>query len=171
MSRRCTTPESTEPDRRSRSPGRSRSIFPTSSSSAACSICRPTIRRRCWCQGRETREATRTRATWPSRTWIWNGPARWRANATIIFVYSTDVMTSVQYAIDQKLAPVVSVSYGSCELETPASEYNAFVAMGASKPTRRESRGSPPRATMARRIVTIRKIPAWPSTFRAACRK
>jgi uncharacterized protein (TIGR03437 family) len=54
----------------------------------------------------------------------WSGAVA--RNATIIFVYSTDVMTSVQYAIDQNLAPVVSVSYGSCELETPASEYNAF---------------------------------------------
>ena len=36
-------------------------------------------------------------------------------------------MTSVQYAIDQNLAPVVSVSYGSCELETPSSESSAFV--------------------------------------------
>lgn len=48
-------------------------------------------------------------------------------NATIVFVYSDDVMTSVQYAIDQKLAPVLSISYGSCEPETPASQYNAFV--------------------------------------------
>jgi len=55
----------------------------------------------------------------------WSGAVA--RNATIIFVYSTDVMTSVQYAIDQALAPVVSVSYGSCEQETPASEYNAFV--------------------------------------------
>jgi uncharacterized protein (TIGR03437 family) len=56
----------------------------------------------------------------------WSGAVA--RNATVIFVYSTDVMTSLQYAIDQNLAPVVSVSYGSCELETPASEYNAFVA-------------------------------------------
>jgi uncharacterized protein (TIGR03437 family) len=49
-------------------------------------------------------------------------------NATVIFVYSTDVMTSVQYAIDQDLAKVVSISYGDCELETPASEYSAFVS-------------------------------------------
>lgn len=49
-------------------------------------------------------------------------------NATVIFVYSDDVMTSVQYAIDEDLAPVVSISYGSCELETPASQYNAFVS-------------------------------------------
>jgi uncharacterized protein (TIGR03437 family) len=54
----------------------------------------------------------------------WSGAVA--RNATIIFVYSTDVMTSVQYAIDQKLAPVVSVSYGDCELETPQSEVFAF---------------------------------------------
>ena len=58
----------------------------------------------------------------------WSGAVA--RNATVIFVYSTDVMTSVQYAIDQDLAPVVSISYGSCELETPASEYNAFVSWG-----------------------------------------
>jgi uncharacterized protein (TIGR03437 family) len=55
----------------------------------------------------------------------WSGAVA--RNASIVFVYSTDVMTSVQYAIDQNLAPVVSVSYGSCELETPSSEYSAFV--------------------------------------------
>ena len=54
----------------------------------------------------------------------WSGAVA--RNATIIFVYSTDVMTSVQYAIDQNLAPVVSISYGSCELETPTSEVSAF---------------------------------------------
>ena len=58
----------------------------------------------------------------------WSGAVA--RNATIIFVYSNDVMTSVQYAIDQKLAAVVSVSYGSCEPETAASEYNAFVQWG-----------------------------------------
>jgi uncharacterized protein (TIGR03437 family) len=54
----------------------------------------------------------------------WSGAVA--RNATIVFVYSTDVMTSVQYAIDQNLAPVVSVSYGSCELETPSSEVSSF---------------------------------------------
>jgi uncharacterized protein (TIGR03437 family) len=47
-------------------------------------------------------------------------------NATIILVYSNDVMTSVQYAIDQNFAPVISVSYGSCEQETPQSQVLAF---------------------------------------------
>ena len=36
-------------------------------------------------------------------------------NATVIYVYSSDVMASAQYAIDQNLAPVLSISYGDCE--------------------------------------------------------
>ena len=47
-------------------------------------------------------------------------------NATILFVYASDVMVGVQYAIDQDLAPVVSVSYGSCEQETASSDIAAF---------------------------------------------
>jgi len=47
-------------------------------------------------------------------------------NATVLFVYSDDVMTAVQYAIDQNLAPVISVSYGSCEPETPTSDALMF---------------------------------------------
>src|SRR5271165_4188386 len=35
--------------------------------------------------------------------------------ASLIFVYSSDVLDSVQYAIDQDLAPVISMSYGECE--------------------------------------------------------
>jgi len=47
-------------------------------------------------------------------------------NATILFVYTEDVMNAVQYAIDQDLAPVVSVSYGDCEAETPATDLSAY---------------------------------------------
>jgi uncharacterized protein (TIGR03437 family) len=36
-------------------------------------------------------------------------------NATINFVYSTDVFTSLQYAVDNDLAPVITMSYGDCE--------------------------------------------------------
>jgi hypothetical protein len=45
-------------------------------------------------------------------------------NATILFVYSSDVWTSIQFAIDQALAPVISSSYGFCEPQissTPAT--------------------------------------------------
>jgi uncharacterized protein (TIGR03437 family) len=36
-------------------------------------------------------------------------------NANIIFVYSTDVWQSALYAVDQNLAPILSMSYGGCE--------------------------------------------------------
>ena len=49
----------------------------------------------------------------------WSGAVA--RNATIIFVYSQDVFESVQYAIDQNLAPVISLSYGECELGVSAS--------------------------------------------------
>jgi len=35
--------------------------------------------------------------------------------ATLLYVYSLDVMDAVQYAIEQNLAPVLSLSYGLCE--------------------------------------------------------
>ncbi len=35
--------------------------------------------------------------------------------ATIVYVYSTNVLDSVQYAVAQNLAPVISYSYGECE--------------------------------------------------------
>ena len=47
-------------------------------------------------------------------------------NATILFVNSTDAISSLQYAIDENLAPVVSVSYGDCELQTPRSQAIMF---------------------------------------------
>src|SRR5579862_9122919 len=54
----------------------------------------------------------------------WSGAVA--RNATILYVYASDVMTAVQYAIDQNLAPVISESYGSCEPETPNSDMNTF---------------------------------------------
>ncbi|MGA3096346.1 MAG: protease pro-enzyme activation domain-containing protein [Bryobacteraceae bacterium] len=45
----------------------------------------------------------------------WSGAVA--RNASIIFVYSYDVMDAVQYAVDQDLAPVISTSYGLCEVE------------------------------------------------------
>lgn len=47
-------------------------------------------------------------------------------NAKVIFVYSSDVMASTQYAVDQDLAPVIGQSYGLCEQETPRSDASAF---------------------------------------------
>jgi uncharacterized protein (TIGR03437 family) len=46
--------------------------------------------------------------------------------ASIIFVYSEHVMDAVNYAIDQNLAPVISVSYGSCEPDNGLAETLTF---------------------------------------------
>lgn len=54
----------------------------------------------------------------------WSGAVA--RNASVLYVYTTDVMTAVQYAIDQNLAPVVSTSYGLCEAETFSSDVAAF---------------------------------------------
>ncbi len=58
----------------------------------------------------------------------WSGAVA--RNATIIFVYASDVMDAVQYAIDEDLAPELSQSYGACEQETPSSDLAAFQQMG-----------------------------------------
>ena len=50
----------------------------------------------------------------------WSGAVA--PNASLIYVYSDDVMDAVQYAIDQNLAPVLSLSYGLCETLTSSSD-------------------------------------------------
>jgi hypothetical protein len=50
-------------------------------------------------------------------------------NATINFVYSMNAFSSLAYAIQQNLAPVISVSYGSCEPTFSSSYISGFVAM------------------------------------------
>ena len=50
-------------------------------------------------------------------------------NATVIYVYSQNVVLSLQYAIDQNIAPIISMSYGGCELKissSPASTASAY---------------------------------------------
>lgn len=42
-------------------------------------------------------------------------------NASIVYVYSKSVNLSAQYAIDQNLAPVISMSYIGCELDNSPS--------------------------------------------------
>src|ERR1035438_8832448 len=50
----------------------------------------------------------------------WSGATA--PNATLIYVYSLNVMDAVLYAIDQKLAPVLSLSYGACEPQSALSD-------------------------------------------------
>ncbi len=46
--------------------------------------------------------------------------------AELHYVYASDVMTAMQYAIDQNIAPVVSISYGSCEAQNSASDTDSL---------------------------------------------
>jgi uncharacterized protein (TIGR03437 family) len=61
----------------------------------------------------------------------WSGAVA--PGATIIFVYSGDVWTSAQYAIAENLAPVLSMSYGSCEQADFASldTFRGYAQQGA----------------------------------------
>jgi len=45
--------------------------------------------------------------------------------AQIVFVTSGDVFNSLYYAIDNKVAPVISMSYGNCEFNLNISEFSA----------------------------------------------
>jgi hypothetical protein len=47
-------------------------------------------------------------------------------NATIIYVYSLSPAFSVQYAVDQNLATVISFSFGGCEPNQPSQFQNIF---------------------------------------------
>ena len=47
----------------------------------------------------------------------WAGGVAPRAN--LIYVYAKDVFDAVQAAVDQNLAPVISISYGRCEANLP----------------------------------------------------
>ncbi|HEX4808216.1 MAG TPA: S53 family peptidase [Bryobacteraceae bacterium] len=57
----------------------------------------------------------------------WSGAVA--PGATIIYVNSSDVFTSLTYAIDNNLAPVASISYGACEAETGVAEINSIDAL------------------------------------------
>jgi subtilase family serine protease len=54
----------------------------------------------------------------------WSGAVA--PNATIIYVYSQNVFDSIEYAIDQNLAPVISLSYGGCEVLNPTAFFQAL---------------------------------------------
>jgi subtilase family serine protease len=50
-------------------------------------------------------------------------------NARLIYVNSTNVLDSLQYAIDQNLAPVASISYGDCEQNFTAQDVNVLLSI------------------------------------------
>jgi hypothetical protein len=59
----------------------------------------------------------------------WSGAVA--KNATIIFVYSTDVFNySFEYAIDEDVAPVISISYGACEADWGPTNLTTLAQFG-----------------------------------------
>lgn len=51
-------------------------------------------------------------------------------NATIIYVNSSNAWWSLQYAVTNDIAPVISVSYGACEPDLAPSEVQIFTQIG-----------------------------------------
>ena len=47
-------------------------------------------------------------------------------NATIYYVYGEDAFSAMIYAIDMDVAPVITVSYGGCEIEASVSGWRAI---------------------------------------------
>src|SRR5262249_50885927 len=58
----------------------------------------------------------------------WAGAAAPAAH--IVYVNSFDVMYSLQYAVDQHVAPVVSITYGDCESGFDSLELQGLVSIG-----------------------------------------
>ena len=50
-------------------------------------------------------------------------------NAALIFVTSDNVFRSLQYAIDNNVAPIISISYGDCEQDFSQSEVNTLTTL------------------------------------------
>jgi len=50
-------------------------------------------------------------------------------NAQVLFVYSSDVEVSLQYAISNQVAPVISMSYGLCETLTGTTDLSSMRAL------------------------------------------
>ena len=71
-------------------------------------------------------------------------------NSTISYVYARSILTSLQYAIDQNVAPIVTLSYGFCEqatsnaLRSLAQQANAqgITVMAASECLRRPGKAA-----------------------------
>ena len=78
----------------------------------------------------------------------WSGAVA--PKATIVYVNSNNgVFDSLNYAISQNLAPVISISYGDCEPNFSTSDINTLVAWGQ-QPPRARRRGVQPRHGRAR---------------------
>jgi subtilase family serine protease len=68
----------------------------------------------------------------------WSGAIATGANIVFVYVGSSfnyDVSDSIQYAVDQDIAPIISVSYGYCETQVSNTFYNAMELIGSQAAT------------------------------------
>lgn len=90
-------------------------------------------------------------------------------NATIVYAYATNVFTAAQYAVDQNLGQMMSISYGGCEAyestayRAVAQQANAegmtiFVSSGDAGAAACDRGGPVPQATHG-------ATASWPSSF------
>ncbi len=90
-------------------------------------------------------------------------------NATIVYAYATDVFTAAQYAVDQNLGRMMSISYGACEAyesiayRAVAQQANAegmtiFVSSGDAGAATCDRGGPVPQASHG-------ATASWPSSF------
>jgi len=98
----------------------------------------------------------------------WSGAVA--PGATIVYVYSADVLTAAQYAVDQNVAPVMSLSYGGCESyhsiadEAVAQQANAqgitwFAASGDQGAVACDVSDATPQATLGPTVTYPASIP------------
>ena len=90
-------------------------------------------------------------------------------NATIIYAYSTNVFTSAQYAVDQNLGQMMSISYGGCEPYESTSYRAVAQQANAQGMTIFVSSGDAGAATCDRDgpvpLATHGATASWPSSF------
>lgn len=90
-------------------------------------------------------------------------------NANLIYVYSTSVTEAAQYAIDQNLAPVLTMSYGGCELDNSVAFRGVAQQANAQGITFLASSGDGGSATCDYRGVTPQASKGvttdWPADF------
>lgn len=87
-------------------------------------------------------------------------------NATIVYEYAKDVFDAAQDVIDNQRAPVLSMSFGGCELTLGNATYYRTLAQ---KAIWKGSPGWPLQATPARRIAILKPflppLTAYPQVF------
>jgi uncharacterized protein (TIGR03437 family) len=91
--------------------------------------------------------------------------------ATLTYVYGASAFSAMLYAIEANLAPIVSVSYGTCEVGVAASAYEAIAqqanaqgitivaASGDSGAAACDSQGFMPQATLGRSVLFPATLP------------